>query len=260
MLSTIGPGGPALVLGVVLAEVAVGGTVVLLAAPLWGRVRPGFFKLAGAVLAAAGALAWVSVRGPLADAPRGGTALVLLGAFAGISVAWQAALWARSPRAGRALAAVSVPVGVAALIVVALGPGRASAGVTAYSLLAGALFAGAATDGLLLGHWYLVDRRLPGDPLARVNHAYLAGAALAAAGAFLGAPAGGEARPELSPLLGAGALASWLAVGLAAVCALTGVFIRALVKERSMQAATGLFYLGVIMALASEFAAKVRLY
>jgi hypothetical protein len=39
-----------------------------------------------------------------------------------------------------------------------------------------------------------------------------------------------------------------------------GFFIRALIKEDSIQAATGLFYLAVIMALAAEFAAKVRFY
>ena len=37
-------------------------------------------------------------------------------------------------------------------------------------------------------------------------------------------------------------------------------FIRAMVKEDSIQAATGFFYLAVIMAFAAEFAAKVRFY
>jgi len=39
-----------------------------------------------------------------------------------------------------------------------------------------------------------------------------------------------------------------------------GFFIRALVKEDSIQAATGFFYLAVILALSAEFAAKVRFY
>jgi hypothetical protein len=61
-------------------------------------------------------------------------------------------------------------------------------------------------------------------------------------------------------LLGVGTLTVALAVGLTAVCALIAVFIRALIKEDSIQAATGFFYLAVIMAVAAEFAAKVRFF
>jgi hypothetical protein len=51
-----------------------------------------------------------------------------------------------------------------------------------------------------------------------------------------------------------------LSVGLAALCVMIAFFIRAMVKEDSIQAATGFFYLAVIMAFAAEFAAKVRFY
>jgi hypothetical protein len=49
-------------------------------------------------------------------------------------------------------------------------------------------------------------------------------------------------------------------VGLALVCGLMAAFIRVLVRGNSIQAATGMFYLAVIMALAAEFAAKVYFF
>jgi hypothetical protein len=49
-------------------------------------------------------------------------------------------------------------------------------------------------------------------------------------------------------------------MGLAALCLVIGGFIRALIREDSIQSATGLFYLGVLMGFASEFAAKVDFF
>jgi hypothetical protein len=126
--------------------------------------------------------------------------------------------------------------------------------------MAGALFLGAVVDGLLLGHWYLVDRRASREPLKRMGVLLLAGAVLAIATTIIGGGGGGTASPQFSPLLGAGVLTVALAVGLAALCVMIAFFIRALVKEDSIQAATGFFYLAVVMALAAEFAAKVRFY
>ena len=180
--------------------------------------------------------------------------------FAIATVVWQVLLWAGRLKASRIVGIAAVPVGIAALVTIAFDPAAASKPASAaFQLLAGALFAGAVTDGLLLGHWYLVERKLTRAPLARMNTLFLAGCGVAIVGAILGRHPG-EATAQLSPLLGAGALAAYLAVGLAALCVMIGLFIRALVKEDSIQAATGLFYLAVILALAAEFAAKVRFF
>lgn len=272
-------GGPAIVLAVVLAETAVGGLAVLWIAPLWGKVRPGFFKLAGAVMVACAVLAWLAARGPLtalripdpggpsavlreASVPgAASTAAALLAAFAALTVAWQLLFWFRAHRVSRWVGIAAVPVGAAALVAIALDPGVESApGVAVFQVMAGALFAGAVTDGLLLGHWHLVDRRLGREPITRINQLFLAGTVLAAAAVLAGGTGGGEARPDLSPLLGVGVLTVAIAVGLAAVCALIGGITHKLIREGSLQSATGLLYLGVIMALAAEFAAKVRFF
>lgn len=258
--------GPGIVLAIVLAEMAIGGAAILWFVGLWGEVRVAFWKLTGAILVACAILAWAAARAPLLDTP-GATnasraAVWLFAAHAGVAILSQVALWCRAHAGARAIGVAAIPVGVAALVAVALDPRVSAAPASAaFQLLSGALFAGAATDGLLLGHWYLVDRRLSRAALARINVLFLAGCATAVVAAILGRGAGaGEASSSLSPLLGAGALASYLAIGLAALCAMIGFFIRALVREDSIQAATGLFYLGVIMGLSAEFAAKVRFF
>jgi hypothetical protein len=267
-------GGPAIVLALVMAETAVGGLAVLWLSDAWGRTRMGFFKLIGGVLAVLAILAWLAARAPLLGVPcassrlspcvgvptaaRAGVALLL--SFAIATVVWQVLLWAGAHKLSKAVGILAVPIGVAALVAIAYDPAASSTGISAaFQLLAGALFAGAVTDGLLLGHWYLVERKLSRAPLARMNSFFLAGCGVAIIGAILGRHSG-TATADLSPLLGAGALAAYLAVGLAALCIMIGFFIRALVKEDSLQAATGLFYLAVILALAAEFAAKVRFF
>jgi hypothetical protein len=156
---------------------------------------------------------------------------------------------------------LTVPTGVVALVFLADVPGaRHAEWVGAFQLVAGALFAGAVTDGLLLGHWYLVERRLSREPLRRMNYLFLGGAVLAATATIVGGGGGAVANPQLSPLLGAGSLTVALAVGLTGLCVVISIFIRALIKEDSIQAATGFFYLAVILALSAEFAAKVRFY
>jgi hypothetical protein len=258
-------GGPAIVLALVMGETAVGGLAVLWLSDAWGRTRMGFFKLIGGVLAAFAILAWLAARAPLlggseATPPAARVGVALLLSFAIATVLWQILLWTGQRTLSRLVGIAAVPIGVAALISIALDPAAASSGASAaFQLLAGALFAGAVTDGLLLGHWYLVERKLSRAPLARMNTLFLAGCVVAIVGAILGRH-NGTATADLSPLLGAGALAAYLAVGLAALCVMIGFFIRALVKEDSIQAATGLFYLAVILALAAEFAAKVRFF
>jgi hypothetical protein len=99
------------------------------------------------------------------------------------------------------------------------------------------------------------------EPLRRTNLAFLGSCATALVASLLAIGSGsGQAQEQLSPLLGAGALAAYLAVGLVALCIMIAGFIRALIKENSIQAATGLFYLAVIMAVSAEFAAKVRFF
>ena len=256
--------GPSGVMALVLAETAVGGLFVLWVTPTWGVLRVGFFKLTGAVLATCAALAYLATRKSLGAGHASGArglAFWLLVAFASLSILFEANLWFGRPRWARFEGIIAVPVGVAALIALAFLPEAAHASwIGIVQLLVGALFLGAVVDGLLLGHWYLVDKRASREPLKRMAVLLLAGSIVAIVASILGGGGGGSTNPNYSPLLGAGTLTVALAVGLAALCVMIAFFIRAMVKEDSIQAATGFFYLAVIMALAAEFASKVRFY
>jgi hypothetical protein len=288
--------GPTGVIAVVLFEIALGSLALLWLAPLWGVVRPGFFKLVGATVVACAGLAWLAGHTALeAAGPDGRAAARWLASFAVAALLWQVLVYARvgsRPGVGAAVGAAGSPapagtgqpegrqgptgpvagatelgrwVGVAAVLpgLAAVWPlaalsGRPLAGAVA--LLTGALFLGATTDGLLLGHWYLVDRRLSNRPILALANWLIVGIAAALVSAVLGGERGGRVDQSLSPLLAFPNLTVWLAVGLVLVCALIAGFIRVLVREGSIQAATGMFYLAVLMALAAEFAAKVYFF
>jgi hypothetical protein len=288
--------GPTGVIAVVLFEIALGSLALLWLAPLWGVVRPGFFKLVGATVVTCAGLAWLAGHTALeAAGPDGRAAARWLASFAVAALLWQVLVYARvgsRPRVGAAVGAAGSPApagtgqpegrqgptspvagttelgrwagiaavlpGLAAVWPLAALSGRPLAGAVA--LLTGALFLGATTDGLLLGHWYLADRRLSNRPILSLANWLIIGIAAALVSAVLGSERGGRVDQSLSPLLAFPNLTVWLAVGLVLVCALIAGFIRVLVRGGSIQAATGMFYLAVVMALAAEFAAKVYFF
>jgi hypothetical protein len=251
--------GPAGVLTVVLYETALGGLALLWLAPLWGVVRPGFFKLAGGTALVCAALAWLAGRGGLAGAgATGRTAALWLGVFAAALLVWQVLLYARVPAARWAGMAAVLPGLVAGWPLAELS-GRPALG--ALALATGALFLGATMDGLLLGHWYLVDRGLARDHIRRFA-AILIGAVIleAVAVAVLGFGGQPPSAEGFSPLLAISGLATWLALGMVTCTALIAFLIRASLRSersRAVQAATGFFYLAVITAFTAELAAKV---
>src|ERR671919_334793 len=145
--------GPAATIALVLAETAAGGTALLWLGGLWGRVRRGFFVLTGLAGLSCAVLATLAASSaattPVGEAAR--LALIL-----------------RLDVAGRALGLLGVPAAAAMLggFATVAGSGFVPA---LLQLLAGAVFLGAVLDGLLLGHWYLTDRRLPRDHIRRLS-------------------------------------------------------------------------------------------
>jgi hypothetical protein len=127
-------------------------------------------------------------------------------------------------------------------------------------LLAGAAFLGTVTAGLLLGHWYLTDRRLPRDHIRRLGHLLLAAVGVEAMSLAILGLADGGATEGFSILLGVAGLTTWIALGMVACTALIAFLIRASLRgdsARAVQGATGFFYLAVITAFTAEMAAKV---
>lgn len=262
------------VMSVILLEVAVGGAVVLWATGVWGHVRRGFFILSGVFLAMCAAGSWALARnlagrgGQGADealqalgGAAGGRVVTSLALFTGLLVVWQVLLLVRQPRASQVVGLAAAAVGVASLVL--FGLLREPTQLRAIAELAlGAVFLGSAFHGLLLGHWYLVERRLSNSHMVRTAWWYIGGVVAAVGAVVLSAL--NPAAPTLgfNPLLAAPGFSVFLAAGLVAICALIAGFVWKLAGEggRSIQAATGMFYLAVIMAFSAELSTKVRFF
>ena len=259
--------GPAGVLALVLAETAAGGAGFLFFTPLWTEVRRGFFYLTGLVVAALSfAAAGSTAAGfdPATD-PNGRTAMFLALALGGATVLWIALMLLRRPGLSRLVGLATVPLAVAMLAVFS-GATREGPAISFFQLLAGAVFTGAVLDGLLLGHWYLTDRKLTRGPINRMAWLLIASVVLEAAAVIAGSfgsngRPGASAGTTISPLLTAAGSATWIAVGMVICTGLIAAFIRAALRgsrPTAVQSATGFFYLAVITALTAELAAKVR--
>lgn len=253
--------GSAGVLALVLAETVAGAAAFVFLMPLWGEVRRGFFKLTGLCIVALSAAMWAGVAAARQPGSAAGRwALWLAMAFTIATAVWVVALFVRLPAVSRAIGAATVPLSIGLLTALAAAS-EESLWVSLLQLLAGAAFMGAVIDGLLLGHWYLTDRKLTRAPINRFALALIVAVVLEAAAVALGGFGPNRGNREFSALLTAAGLAPWVALGMIGATALIAVMIKATLKgERAtaVQAATGFFYLAVITAFAGELAAKVR--
>lgn len=275
---------PAAVLGLVLAMTAVGGSAVLWLAPTFGRVRHGYEILTGATLALIAWGAWGALRAPLAAlegtemaAEARATAVLLLAVIIATALACLV-LAARLPSVlARVLGIAATVAGLAAFVPLAAiraardGAGGLPQGVV--ELLLGSALMGGIWVGMILGHWYLVERRLSNRHMVWMAWMNV-GAVAAGLGSVLlslrsPVPCEGLGGAELdacvrqfSPVLRIGEMTVVLGLGVLALVALIAGFNVKLAREggRSIQASTGMFYLAVILAPAVEFAAKVRFF
>jgi hypothetical protein len=256
--------GPAGVMAVILLEAAVGGSVVLWASGVWGSVRRGFFLLTGVTVALCAAGAWSLVRNePAAATPEGARAVLGLTVLTALCALWVLFLLANVQLGAHLMGLASCAVGLAVLPLVAQLRERAVLAGTA-ELILGALFLGSTLYGLLLGHWYLVERRLDHRHMVRGAWWYIAGVGGAIGAAVLSAlnPTPPVAATSFSPLLAVPGFTVLLASGLVTICAMIAGFVWKLAREggRSIQAATGYFYLAVILAFSAEVATKFRFF
>lgn len=253
--------GVAGVMALVLAEAVAGATALLWVGPLWTEVKPGFFKLLGAILTVLAILTWLSVEAAVVERFPSGDAVRATTVVAGAATAlWTALLFLRQHAVARVVGWLSVPAWLAVLVWMG-GAGRQSLGLAVFQLAAGAALLGASTDGLLLGHWYLTDRRLPRRPIDRMTMALLVSVVAAAVAVISAGFTGVETSTAINPLLTVGALAPWIALGMVAATGLIAGFVRAALKgERAsaVRSATGFYYLAVVTAFTAEVAVKTR--
>ena len=257
--------GPAGIMALVLAETVAGAAGLLFLTPLWTEVRRGFFYLTGGiVLVLAGAAAAAAAAGyDAASASEGRLAAGLALALAGTTLIWLALMLFRVHVVARVLGIASVPLAVAMLFAFARTADESVASAF-FQLLTGAVFTGAVLDGLLLGHWYLTDRKLTRGPINRMAWLLIGAVLLETAGVAVGAATGGggnAAINRLNPILTVAGSATWIAMGMVLCTGLIAIFIRLTLRgtrPQAVQSATGFFYLAVITAFTAELAAKVR--
>lgn len=286
---------PAAVLALVLATTAVGSSVLLWAAPTWGAVRHGYEMLTGATIVLLGWGAWAALSAPVrtlegtGELGNGQLARSLLLALTVLTALAVVALVAKVPPiVGRVLGLLATLAGLASFVpLAAIRAGLAAGGGRDHGslplgevafgvleLLAGAVLMGAIWVGMILGHWYLVERRLTNRYMVQIAWVNVAAVGAGLLSVLLSArnpapcadlPAGSafqQCAQTFSPILRIGSMTIILGLGVLAIIALIAGFNVKLAREggRSIQASTGMFYLAVILAPAVEFAAKVRFF
>jgi hypothetical protein len=277
---------PAAILALILTQTAVGGLVFTWFAPTWGHVRHGYEMLVTATLALMSWGAWAALDLPLATVAetsvraadlatwtgRGVGATTILAGLAVLALAVRL-----TPLVGRVLGVAATLVGVVTLVPFAglrtLAPGSGSWALGVAEVALGAVLLGAIWVGMVLGHWYLVERRLSNAYMvwiARVNvAAVVAGFASVGLSALNDPPCVGlegaslaTCASTISPLLSVNNMTLLIGFGIMSLIAVIAGFNLRLANEggRSIQASTGMFYLAVILAPAAEFAAKLRFF
>jgi hypothetical protein len=172
----------------------------------------------------------------------------LVWAFSGAVLVYLAASIAKLPRSG--LAVVASLLGFGALASLAAAGGSLSAPLFAAQLILAALALGAVNAAMLLGHWYLVTPKLSPQPLRRMMWLLL-GALVLQIVAF------GVAVLTISsgPLGGPIGWLTWLRLGAGIVLPI-GITVLAALASRaaSLQASTGLLYIGLALVMAGSIA------
>lgn len=248
-------------MALVLAEAVAGSLVSIWLTPLWNEVKRGFFTLTTSIVLVLAVGAWFATHAAQTagdDASRSTATLALITACAvGLS---SLLMLAKQHLPARIVGAASVVAAIATLVAMA-GEGRQSFAIALFQLLAGAAFLGSITAGLLLGHWYLTDRGLPRRPIDRLTTSMLVAVPIEALAIVTSGFEGVESSTSLNPLLTAGALAPWIALGMVVATGLIAALTRATLKgERAsaVQSATGFYYLAVVTAFTAEVAVKTR--
>jgi hypothetical protein len=250
------------VLALVLAETVAGAAAFTWISPLWNETKRSYFTLWTGLTALLFAWpAWLAASSGSIPGDGAGTWSVRLGLATAVALTLAfLGFVARLPAAARVLGVLGVSVSLAVLVAMAA-TGRQGYAVSLFQLVAGAAFLGAAYDGLFLGHWYLTDRKLSRLPIGRATVTLIAATCVEIVAIVTSGFGGTTSSAALNPLLTTGALAPWIAIGMAAATLLIAGLVHAALRgERAsaVQSATGFYYLAVVTAFTAEIAVKTR--
>ncbi|HEX2294465.1 MAG TPA: hypothetical protein VHN37_04070 [Actinomycetota bacterium] len=223
----------------------------------WGVVKRGHFRITAYTGAGLAVLAVLAMRS--GDEPvTGATAawIVSAGVAAGLYLLVQ---WSNTDVPAVVAGALAAVAGLGALGAVASTLDGWPAAVATVEVVAGAALLGAVTNGMLLGHWYLNQPGLKPWALARLTTLSLVATVatgvlgLAAASKLAGAETDGAVLgiPGFGESFGLAFFVVWLGL-----VGFTGAVVwaaRRCVAIKSIQSATGLYYVALLTAGVSEF-------
>ena len=223
----------------------------------WGVVRRGHFRITAYVAVALGVLALLAMRAG-SDPLRGTAAALVVATAAGAGV-YLLVQWSNTDLPAVVVGGMATAAGIGALAAAAALLEGWSAALAAVEVIAGAALLGAVTNGMLLGHWYLNQPGLKPWALARLTTLALiatgatAALGLAAVGTLTSAETDGAVLgiPGFGDSFGVAFFMVWLAL-----VAFTGAVVwaaRRCVAIKSIQSATGLYYVALLTAGVSEF-------
>ncbi len=243
------------VVALVLIEWAAGWIGAAAWSQSWNVIRRGHFRITAAAALVIAVLAALALRA----ASTSGAAESLVTAFAIAAVIYLLIQYLASDAAGAVAGAVAAVAGAATLVVAAGSIAGWNQVLAAVELIVGAAFLGAVTNGMMLGHWYLNQPGLKPWALARLTDLSLLATVAAALGGvaavhlLAGASTTGAALglPGFGASFGVGFFVVW-----AVLMAFTGAVVvgaRRCIQIRSIQSATGLYYVALLTAGVAEF-------
>ena len=169
-------------------------------------------------------------------------------AFAAGAFAYLVASVARWPRSGLAIG--SGVIGLVALVVLAAAGGTNSVPLFAGQFILAALALGAVNAAMLLGHWYLVTPKLSPAPLRRMMWLLVGSLVLQGVVFAVAILAGGADALE-----GELGILTWLRLGVGILLPILVTVLAILASSAaSLQASTGLLYIGLALIMAGSIA------
>jgi hypothetical protein len=225
----------------------------------WRVVTRGHFRIVGWCAVSVGVLGGLASLSTVEGGSGLDTRLTLVGLFELSALVYLAAQYRAEDGMAALIGAGSGVVGAFALVATAGLIEDWAPLLSMSGLLAGAAVLGAVTNGMLLGHWYLNQPGLKPWALARLTIAGIAVTALAgvlglvSASRLMGAPTEGAALglPGFGNDFGPAFFFIWLALTI-----FTGAIlymVKRCIDIRSIQSATGLYYVAILTAGVAEF-------
>ena len=255
--------GASAVVALVLIEWTAGWIAVAAWSQSWDAIRRGHFRITSWITLVLGLLAVAADRaavGGLGERAALQTGTVV--ALAVCALAYLLVQYSRTDVPAVVVGAVAGSVGLAALVLSSGLLRGWPAPLAALHLAGGMALLGAVTNGMMLGHWYLNQPGLDPEALSRITRLALGASAYSVAmGALTAAKLAGAATegavlglPGFGASFGLVFFVSWLAL-----IGFTGAVVWMAwrcVRIRSIQSATGLFYVALLSAGVSEFVVR----